>query len=86
MDISLLFQVILCSGKHALHSSANILTAYITELNLIPLLNISGHHYYITWNISDSCKSVQHGGEIGMMWIKITGDRGITKDIKLTEV
>ncbi|PNF41741.1 Pancreatic lipase-related protein 2 [Cryptotermes secundus] len=44
------------------------------------------HHYYITWNISDSCKSVQHGGEIGMMWITIKGDRGITKDIKLTEV
>jgi hypothetical protein len=29
---------------------------------------------------------VQHGGEFGMMWITIKGDRGITKDIKLTEV
>jgi hypothetical protein len=56
------------------------------KLNLIALLNLPGHHYYIVWNISDSCKSVQHGGEIGLMWVTIKGEKGITKDIKLTEV
>ncbi|KDR08050.1 pancreatic lipase-related protein 2-like [Zootermopsis nevadensis] len=44
------------------------------------------HHYYIIWKISDSCKSVQHGGEIGLMWVTIKGEKGITTDIRLTQL
>jgi hypothetical protein len=76
----------LCNEKQRFAFFSKYFMAYILLLNLILLPHISGHHYYITWNISDSCKSVQHGGEVGMMWITIKGDKGITKDIKLTEV
>ncbi|PSN47913.1 Pancreatic triacylglycerol lipase [Blattella germanica] len=44
------------------------------------------HHYRFVWKISDSCKSLLHGGEVGMIWVTIHGDRETTREIKLSEV
>jgi len=43
-----------------------------------------GHHYRVKWKISDSCKSLLHGGEIGIIWVTIQGDKGATKEIQLS--
>ncbi|KDR08048.1 pancreatic lipase-related protein 2-like [Zootermopsis nevadensis] len=43
------------------------------------------HHYRVTWKISDSCKSLLHGGEVGMILVTLQGDKGVTKKIELTE-
>lgn len=43
------------------------------------------HHFQIKWTISNSCKSLQHGGEIGMITVTIQGEKGTTKDIQLSE-
>jgi hypothetical protein len=48
-------------------------------------MSLPGHHYHVTWKISDSCKSLLHGGEVGMIWVTINGDKGTTKNIGLTE-
>lgn len=44
------------------------------------------HHYHIAWKISDSCKSLLHGGEVGMIWVTIHGEKNTSTEIKLSEV
>ncbi|XP_033610214.1 pancreatic triacylglycerol lipase isoform X2 [Cryptotermes secundus] len=72
--------------------------AYGSPLNLPPprthvkLFMMTGadgpfcrHHYRVTWKISDSCKSLLHGGEVGMIWVTLRGEKGVTKGIELTK-
>ncbi|GFG30365.1 hypothetical protein Cfor_12942 [Coptotermes formosanus] len=73
--------------------------AYGSPLNLPPprthvkLFMMTGdeepfcrHHYRVKWRISDSCKSLLHGGEVGIIWVTLQGDKGATKEIQLTKV
>lgn len=43
------------------------------------------HHYRVVWKISDNCKSVLHGGEVGMIAITLHGEKGTSKPIELTD-
>ncbi|KAJ9584757.1 hypothetical protein L9F63_020907, partial [Diploptera punctata] len=44
------------------------------------------HHYHIAWKISDSCKSLLHGGEVGMIWVTLHGHNTTSTEIKLSNM
>lgn len=42
-------------------------------------------HFKITVKISDSQESTLHGGEVGMLWFKVKGDKGETEKVALAD-
>jgi hypothetical protein len=43
------------------------------------------HHYRVTCKITDTCKILLHWWEVGMIWITLRGEKGVTKGIELTK-